>query len=323
MSERAATLVHTVERWLFRVSGPEAAPITLGQRRVFVLPTRAGLVFAATVILLLIGSINYILSLGYLLTFLLAGLGIVAIVHAFRNLVALEFSPGRSDPVFLGEPAFYTLLIRNRRSDPRLALRLVAAGGLPITLDVPAQDKAEARLALPTLRRGWQHLTRITVETTFPLGLIRAWSYFQPDMRCLVYPAPERDAPPLPLDATAHDGIRYSGPGMDDFAGLRGHQPADPPRHIAWKAVAREGPLLTKQFAGAAAAPVWLDWWSLPPSLGPEARLARLTAWVLAAHGSRLPFGLRLPGVELPPGQDVAHVERCLQELALHDNSKV
>jgi uncharacterized protein (DUF58 family) len=319
MSELAGSLTQNFNRWLFRLHGPEASPIVLGQRRVFVLPTGSGLAFAVTVILLLIGSINYFLSLGFMLTFLLAGLGIVAIIHSFRNLVGLEIAAGRCGPVFRGESAVYTLAIRNHRPDARLALRLRVGGGAPAALDVPGSDSAEARLVVPTRRRGWQRLQRITLETTFPLGLIRAWSYIQPDMRCLVYPAPERDPPPLPFGAAGLDGMLRAGPGIDDFAGLRGHQPADSPRHIAWKAVAREAPLLTKQFAGAAAGLLWLDWWALPTHLDTEARLSRLTAWVLAAHGACLPFGLRLPGVELAPADDEAHVRRCLQELALHD----
>ena len=40
---------------------------------------------------------------------------------------------------------------------------------------------------------------RITVDTRFPIGLLRAWSYIRPDMRCLVYP--KSDDSLMPLDA--------------------------------------------------------------------------------------------------------------------------
>jgi uncharacterized protein (DUF58 family) len=313
-----AALRQGFARWLFRLRGPEPAPIVLGQRRIFVLPTAAGVVFGLTVVLLLIGSINYILSLGFLLTFLLAGLGVVAIVHAFRNLVGLEIAPGRCDPVFAGDTAWFGLLLRNPRPDDRLALRLRAEGGEEVSADAAGERVTDLRLPLATQRRGWQELPRVTLETTFPLGLVRAWSYFQPDLRCLVYPAPERDAPPAPWGDDGADGLRSESRGTEDFAGLRGHQPADPPRHVAWKAVARGSPLLTKQFAGTATGVLWLDWDRLPAQLDDEARLSRLAAWVLAAHAANAPFGLRLPACELPPAADPAHVERCLRGLALH-----
>ena len=91
------------DRWLFRLRPDEAAPVVLGQRRIFVLPTAAGLAFAVTLLTLLIASINYNLSLGYAFTFLLAGLGIVTIVHTFRNLADLSIAPTRHVAGFAGE----------------------------------------------------------------------------------------------------------------------------------------------------------------------------------------------------------------------------
>ena len=69
--------------------------------------------------------------------------------------------------------------------------------------------------------------------------------------------------------------------GSDDFSGLRAHQITDSPRHVAWKAVARGAEMLTKQFAGRADARLWLDWELISPLLDVEARLSRLTGWVL------------------------------------------
>lgn len=304
--------------WLFRQRGPEPAPIVLNQRRIFVLPTRAGLVFGATVILLLIGSINYFLSLGYMLTFLLAGLGIVGIIHAFGNLVRLEISPGHCEPVFAGETAMFPLLIRNKRRDPRPALRLHAPGAASTMVDAAGSSATQARIAVSTQRRGWQTLPPVTLETRFPLGLIRAWSYVHPDMCCLVYPAPEADAPPLPLGSDGLQGGQALAVGSDDFAGLRGHQQADSPRHIAWKAAAREGPLLTKQFAAETGSDIRLDWRTLPEHLDTERRLSRLAAWVLAAHAAQAAFSLHLPTAEHAAAKGEAHVRRCLQALALH-----
>lgn len=306
------------KRWLFRLYGPEAAPIILTQRRVYVLPTKAGLTYAAALGFMLIGAINYNLSLGYALIFLLAGLGLVALLHTFRNLVQLEIFPGHVEPVFAGDLAHFSLRLLNRRNQGRFSINLRIEGGGAVSTDPAASASTLVRLPLPTSRRGWLHPGRITLETRFPLCLVRAWSYVEPDMRCLVYPRPEKSAPPLPLSAAGESGGSRSGLGTEDFAGLRSHQLADSPRHVAWKAVAREQPLLTKQFAGASTTQVWLDWFEMPPELGIEARLSRLTRWLIDAHAQGLAYGVRLPGKEIPLSMGARHYQDCLEALALH-----
>ena len=185
-------------RWLFRLSGYETEPVQLSQRRIFVLPTRVGLAYAVTVLLSLVGAMNYALSLGYLLTFLLAGLGVVAMLHGFRNLFGLRLRSGHEDAVFLGEPARLRVLVRNPDARMRPAVTLHFAGEPGQTVDLAAESECELVLQCPSRRRGWCQAGRITIETRYPLGLVRAWGYAMLPARCLVYPRPEPSAPPLP-----------------------------------------------------------------------------------------------------------------------------
>jgi uncharacterized protein (DUF58 family) len=141
----------------------------------------------------------------------------------------------------------------------------------------------------------------------------------QPEVRCLVFPRPEKT--PLPLSSPdARTGARpIAAQGTDDFSGLRAYQPADSPRHVAWKAVARSDDMLTKQFTGDASAELWLDWSLIPAALDLEARLSRLTGWVIAAEAQGLRYGLRLPGSSVPPGHGEPHQTACLTALALYE----
>jgi uncharacterized protein (DUF58 family) len=316
----AATLQERFATWALRVRPPEPAPVILMQRRVYVLPTRAGIGYAAALLVMLIGSINYNLGLGYVLTFLLAGLGVVAILHSFRNLVRLKVSPGRTPPVFAGGSAVFHLTLGS--DIERRAIRLWLQGGDGMIVDVPPVEGTDACLRLPADRRGWLELPRVGLETVWPLGLIRAWAYCAPAARCLVYPRPAANPPPLPWTRSRETGKHGGGGrGRDDFAGFREHQLADPPRHIAWKTAARQGedaPLLTKQFEGASAASqLWLDWESLP-GLDVEARLSVLARWALDAHATGFEWGLRLPGVSLAPASGQSHLDAALKALALH-----
>lgn len=307
---------YNLYQWVFKRHAPEPGVVFLSQRRVYILPTRHGLTFGTAVVFMLIGSINYNLSLGYILTFLLAGVGVVSILHTFRNLAHLYVSAGRAAPVFAGEIAKFELVLENRSDFDRHSLDL-ACRGATVSCDAPARQHSSVTLPLEAEKRGWLQLERVTIATTFPLGLMRAWSYVQPDVRALVYPRP--DTAPLPehtSEADRGDAVS-TGTGTDDFSGLRPYQTSDSPRHVAWKTSARSELLLTKLFAGRAAAELWFDWQQLPASMHVEARLSRLARWVLLAEERGLRYGLKLPGVVVPLGEGFPHRERCLKELAI------
>lgn len=326
MPEMLAALRHRVHekflRWAVPVRPPEPAPVVLTQRRVYVLPTAAGLAYGTALIVILLGAMNYNLSLGHALVFLLAGLGIVSILHTFRNLVQLEISPGRCDPVFAGGIAQFAVVLANHRAEGRTSLRVFAGDGDPVEIDVAGDASSIALLPLAATRRGWLRMPRVTLETTWPLGLVRAWSYVMPELACLVYPAPAEKAPPLPWSGDTARGVSREGRGADDFAGMRDHQPADSPRHVAWKSVARQldGPLLTKLFSGATAQQIWLDWEALPAGMDVESRLSVLARWVLEADTLGFAWGLRIPGLKLPPDNGSGQLAAALRGLALYNH---
>lgn len=290
----------------------DAAPLRLGQRRIYVLPTKAGVMYALTLLLLLIGSINYNLSLGYALTFLLAGLGIVAIVQSFRNLSGLQLAPARHTPGFAGERAHFGIELASERS--RAGLQLQCAGGSPLLCQV--ETHTSVSLAVPALQRGWQAMPRLTIASTWPLGLIRAWSYARFDERCLVYPAPAQAAPAYA--ASGGPGQRMQPDEPDDFFGLRPHRPTDLLQHVAWKASARlDEQLLSKQFATEQGDALHFDL-AHTPGTTLEEKLSLLTRRVLDAHAARQTYSLRLGRQAIAPAAGSEHLHACLQALALH-----
>ncbi len=306
--------------WFYGFVPPERGAIVLRHRRVYIVPSRLGWIFAGALGVLLVGSINYSLALGFALTFLLAGLGIAGMVHTARNLALLSVIAGRAAPVFAGERAQFRLYLDNRaRFDrPAILVRHVASGA-QVLLDAGAAAVTEAALAVPAPRRGRLALGRVMLETRFPLGLFRAWSYAEPDTQCLVYPRPEPSPLPEPAPGAAGGTARARARGTDDFSGLRAYQLSDSPGQVAWKVTARTGDRVTKQFTGEAAVELWLDWAGLGPALDTERRLSRLAGWVLAAERAGSRYGLRLPGLEIAPGRGETHRAACLQALALHE----
>jgi len=316
------TLEDAFFAWALRGHAPEALPVVLGPRRVYVLPTRAGLLYAVSLVVMLVGAINYNLSLGHGLVFLLAALGVVALLHTWRNLTGISLTLGMPAPVFAGDTARFPLVLHNPDLRLRRLIRVALAGGAPVTADIPPQGSEHILLPLPAPRRGWLAMPRATLQTLWPLGLVRAWSYAQPAQACLVYPRPARAVPPTPTFTGMEDGRLSSDSGDQDFAGLRRHQPSDPPHHVAWKTAARlgaEAPLQTKQFSGTASQSLWFDWDGLPPGMDVETRLSVLARWVLDAEEAGLSWGLRLPGTALARSRGPAHLHACLKALALYE----
>jgi uncharacterized protein (DUF58 family) len=293
----------------------------LSHRRVYILPTAHGVVYFLVLLLMLAGSANYALSLGFVLTFLLAGLGLNGILYTFRNIANLKIYALRPRPVFGGETAEFGIRVENASGVQRAALEARARSGNSQVFDVPASGETIVTLALPAQQRGWLPLGRVALQTRFPLGLFRAWSYVELDAVCIVYPQPEPPGIPLPLPSAEFGEGSVSAVGNEDFAGLRAYSAGDSPKRIAWKADARGQGLLSKVFGGRAHAHLWLEWDRAGAGLDVEAKLARLTRWVLDADAQDIAYGLRLPDHTVAPDTGPGHRDRCLQLLALHGRS--
>ncbi|MFC0169526.1 DUF58 domain-containing protein [Pseudoduganella danionis] len=323
--QRFRSAVHA--RWLYHLGGAAASSITLGMRRIYILPTRAGLQCALLLMVMLVGSLNYNLGLGYALTFLLAACVLADMVATAHNLAGLQLTPGHTAPVFAGETASFRIELAPARARQHYAIWLgfQDAGDSVQPCDVGTAPVASVQLRAATSRRGWQAAGRIRLVTRFPLGLFRAWSYWQPALQVLVYPAPEQPPVPLPaMGATAGHG--RSRTGSEHLAGLRDYRPGDSPRHLAWRQIARhtsrpELPLLAKQFEGGSASLLRLDLATLPPQLPLEHKLSRLCAWVLAAESSAQPYSLRLDQVFIPAALGPAQQSACLRALALYGDN--
>lgn len=324
MATLPAALRRQLTRWLFQLREREPGEVLLVMRRVFIVPTRPGLAFAGLLLIMLIGSINYTLGLGFALTFFTGACAVADMVMTARNLNRLRLAPGRAQPVFSGQEAQFELRLLNPTPRARYAIRIgFQHDGEPRqAVDVPAGGDAVLALAAPTEGRGWLAAPRVRLLTRFPLGLFRAWAYWQPDLRVLVYPAPEENAPPLPHSgAASEDG--HGLVGLDNFAGIRAYQPGDPMRHLAWRQIARHDPALggqlaTKHFEGGAVAGMTLDFALLPLGMDLELRLSRMAHWVLEAERRALPYAFRLGHHDLPAGLGEAHRAACLRALALY-----
>ena len=302
---------------------PRTDTLLLTQRNVYILPTRAGLMFGVTLVVLLLASINYQLSLGYVLTFLLAGSGVVSMHVTHNTLRGLTLHLRPPGAVFAGTPALLDITLTSpgaARFGIGLRMESTPAATLSWT-DVPQGGQAHAQVSFVPQLRGRYQVPALSAETRFPLGLFRAWSVWRPEAQVLVYPQPEQPAAALPPAHATPGGptARRSADG-GEVEGIRGYRRGDPLKLVVWKKAARSletgGDLVSRDTSASVQQQLWLDWQQCG-SLAPEDRLSRLTAWVLAADRGGAEYGLRVPGEETAPSLGDAQRKRCLEALAL------
>lgn len=305
---------------------PASDALITTQRNVYILPTGAGWLFAALLTVLLLASINYQLNLGYLLTFLLAGVGLTSMHGTHATLSGLHLQLHTGEPVFLGEAQAVTLRLQNPGTSPRHGIGLRWQGEPAdrwTWADVPPGDTHTVHLRYTPAQRGTQALPRLVLETRFPFGLFRAWSYLRPASTSFAWPAPETPAPPLPKAQGQDDPHDRAVPSPaqsgTDVTGVRPYRRGDAPQQLAWKKTAQSlaggGGLVSRERSSTARGEWHLDW-QATAGLDTEQRLARLCAWVLAADRSGQPWALQLPGQPLDIASGAGHRRRCLDTLA-------
>ncbi len=294
--------------------------LTLTQRNIYIVPSRAGLAFGLTLLLLLVVSINYQLSLGFALTFLLAGSAAASMQMTHGSLRGLTLHLKPLVPAFDGDAAVLEMVVTNP-GRTRLGIGFgLDLGVRPIPLayvEVAAQGQTAVHLSWLAPGRGLHGLPMVRVESRYPFGMFRAWTIWRPSGQQWVYPRPESPTPPWPLMEASQGDDRpaaRTGTGTE-FEGVRAYRRGDTLRQVVWKKAARTGEMISRETAGAVQREMWLQWHQAQ-GLDVEARLSRLAAWVVAADAAGHRWGLRLPGVELDPDNGAGHRHAALQALA-------
>lgn len=291
----------------------------LTRQRIYILPTRHGWAMAGALLVMLIGATNYNNALAFLLTFLLAGVALVSMLHTYRELAGLSVEVLPATPVFAGDMARFPVVVDNPSALPRRGLRLRSGQREDRTsVGVPLQpeQRQQVEYAMHAARRGWFAPQRLCIASRAPIGLFRAWSWVPCQSRCLVYPRPVGDQPlPAPASGDSEAGWQRA-VGDEEFSGLKSYRPGDPPRRIHWRAAGRSDPPPVKQFDADAGPDLELRYQDVQVH-ELEARLAQLAAWVVAAADAGASFALDLPGQRIASDRGSAQRERCLRALAL------
>lgn len=295
-----------------------APPLRVPARRIFILPTKTGALFAVLLIVMLLGATNYGNNLAFTLTFWLGAAALVSMHRAHRNMAGLVLQAMHAEPTFTGQDLVYSVTLTSdaRLQRRGLCLRWPGTAHISRPVRVGRGNPATIEMSVPARQRGWQACPALHIESRYPMGLFRCWIRLAPAAPALVYPRP-RGAHAIPIGGRfGNTGTIERGRGETLFAGHRRYQRGDSPRHVDWKASARADQLLVTERAETVSPTYWLDYDTLAGQ-APETRLSQLTQWVLEAERQARPYGLRLPGIRLGPASGRAHRQACLKALAL------
>jgi uncharacterized protein (DUF58 family) len=317
------TVTGRLQRWLSSLA--RRPPVDSGgiarleRRYIYILPTAAGILLGVVLMLMLLGSLNYQNNPALLLTFLMTSVVVLSMLHTWLNLLDLRVVSMGGPSVFAGQDAVFNFTMENDRMRPRRDLGMCIGNQRTKPVDMDPQASCPVSISLPTTHRG-RVSAGVKLETRFPLGLFRAWSYLRSDVPVVVYPRPASRSPSsISVPIVKNNDQGEMGAGTDDFVGPRDYRAGDSLRFLDWKALAREQGLVVKQFGGDRAAQIWIDWDRFP-AVETELRLSLLCRQVLEATEQGLSYGLRLPGSTIAPGHGEIHKHRCLEVLADFDH---
>jgi uncharacterized protein (DUF58 family) len=302
---------------LWRAGPRDAQPLVIGNRRIYVLPTRFGLFIGFALAVLNLGSLNYNNNAALLLGFLVISLCNNALIGGHLALLGLQLRSQKPQPVFAGQMLSLTLLISPRGNQTR---HYVVSHGASNTGLMLGAEPHGATLSIPTQRRGRLLIDRIRIATLHPLGLARAWCTLNLQEQVMVYPTPKgQDLNAFYSTADSGSG-RQSRQQTEQPHHLREYRSGDSRKQIAWKASARAGNLQVREYEHGNTDELLLDWHRLG-HLDYEARISQLCLWVLQAEQRQRRFALDIPGTRIETGAGAEHQRRCLEALALlpHD----
>lgn len=306
-----------LDAWLSR-RAPRSKQVLLDQKRVFIFPTRYGFFFGMMAFAIFLGGVNYSNSLLLGLSFFLASIFVVTILHTFRNLSGLQITAGKTENAFAGEQARFQLQLGREGDRTYDNIQFQWPGSSEEAISLVDRSEGLLDIYIPTEKRGRLVPGRLKVETRYPLGIIRSWSWVSLDMDCLVYPKPIKNEFVPEGYLVSDEGESILPNGVEDFYGLRPYIKGDSLKHVDWKTLAKGNDLYSKQFVDYADSSTWLDFKSLPVA-DPELKLSYLTYWVTVLSEQRILFGLKLPGQTIDVGEGPQHLQQCLEAMALYD----
>lgn len=284
--------------------------VTLSQKLIFILPSRYGWWFLLLIGLLYLLGTNYQNNLILLLSYLLLSVFLLSIALCYQNMSGLTLQAQQSGEGFANEELTQSVQLSQLKPHLMLQLSLHQLSD-PVQLTT---NPGAVSIRFNAARRGCYPLPRIKISSQYPFGLWRAWSYVALKQQYWVYPSPAEQPTPYQGETPKHQP-QHASPSQDTLAPYRSGEST---RFMVWKRLARDPskPVVRQQPLAPQAEPSWVQ---VPAATGEalERALRHACAQLLTLEQSGNRYGLKLPALTIAQSNGAAHLQRCLQELAL------
>lgn len=300
-------------RWIAKRIPPQREQ-TLNQRNIFIFPTAFGAFYLLVTALLFTIGLNYQNNSVYAFCFFLVAVFVAAIMPTFNNLHGLTFRTKSHVVTTVGQPTDVVVYVS---AEQRTRCQLALCHDPIVVFDVIPDQQCDIHLALTMMSPGVHRLQSLKLESVYPLGLYRAWTWLSLANTLYAAPRPLRVSDLAQLIDTQGRAAQWQWQENEERE-LREFRPGDGARDIYWRRAVGEGPLLSKTrgVQRRAASPQGLLDYHRSTATQHLAKLADLCFWVLHCDAQGVPFGLILPATSIALDSGASHRKRCLMALA-------
>jgi len=224
--------------------------------------TMEGWIYIVGVVLVALAALNTGNNLLFLILASLIASILMSGILSSVTLAVIEMRLQLPEHIFAGEPVRASLELKNEKLTlPSLSLRVEGVrkkdASAPAMLETPVyfpylprQEAISQTVPLLFPKRGVYRQDAFRIVTRFPFGFLQKARRLDLTTEALVYPSVEASSEfleVLPGIQGAMETIT-KGRGQDLYS-LRGYVPTDSARHVHWKATARFGSLMVREFA--------------------------------------------------------------------------
>ncbi len=286
-------LKQQVSQWIAKRFQVDSVKILL-QKDVLVFIYKQGFLYLILILITFIAGINYGNNLILGFCFLLSAILCISFYLTFKQLHDLKIEIVMPEVGQVNQPSIIRLMLKQQDKTVRY-LRIQSSQQEQMIYVNQVQQIIE----LPVLpqQRGLYEFGVIKVYSTYPLGLVRAWTYLYPKQKIWIAPrAHDWQKEHKNQPTTAHDSL-------DEFKELRAFRQGDSYQNVAWKQVARGQGFFIKMFeAQANHQHLEIDYQQIP-ALGHEEKLSFMMGLVEQCEQLGDDYALILPHARLESGQ--------------------
>jgi uncharacterized protein (DUF58 family) len=224
--------------------------------------SRAGWIYIGATLLVALAALNTGNNLLFLILACLISVILMSGILSSISLAGVELRIELPEHIFAGQTVRADVELRNEKLMlPSFGLRVEAAVAKdaptaavlekPVFFPfLPRQETVKQSVPVTFLRRGLHVQDSFRIVTRFPFGFLQKTRRVELKSEALVYPSVEASSELMDMFPGIEGSIESHSKGRgQDLHGLREYVPTDSVRHVHWKASARMGSLMVREFA--------------------------------------------------------------------------